>query len=173
MWLPGSSQGESIAKSTWILGAGPFERGSFYEQTQVAGAPIVVPEIQAIPVETQLLSRLQETIRDKPLARVPFGWRQEPSVLTDSPEPSLGQIQLVSAEEELPVESTAEKITTDEVATESVEDVAEDAVAKDAVAKDAVAENVEKEPQVEETSSDQAPAELPPIVSLEAYESGT
>ena len=43
---PGVVKGTSMAKSTWFLGAGPFEQGSIYESVQLAGLPIEVDALK-------------------------------------------------------------------------------------------------------------------------------
>lgn len=40
VWQSGTSLARSEATATWILGAGPFQRGSIYEGTQFAGNPL-------------------------------------------------------------------------------------------------------------------------------------
>lgn len=45
IWQPHVVQGKSVAKATWLLGAGPFQRGTIYDSTQFAGEPIDVPTI--------------------------------------------------------------------------------------------------------------------------------
>ena len=102
MWAPGSTQGESIAKSTWVLGAGPFEQGSIYDQTQFAGAPIVVPDIQPLVVETPFLNRIQRSLRDVPLMGEIVD-RGPPAVETKA-----NEIQTVTAEMELDSAEQAE-----------------------------------------------------------------
>ncbi len=48
VWHPGMAKGESLAKSTWVLGAGPFQQGTIYDSTQFAGAPLEVkPQLWA------------------------------------------------------------------------------------------------------------------------------
>jgi hypothetical protein len=37
VWQSGIAQSKSRATDTWVLGAGPFQRGSIYEETQLAG----------------------------------------------------------------------------------------------------------------------------------------
>ncbi|MEM7312653.1 MAG: DUF6655 family protein [Planctomycetota bacterium] len=45
VWHPGMVKGQSLAKSTWILGAGPFQQGTIYDEAQFAGSPIgLAPE---------------------------------------------------------------------------------------------------------------------------------
>jgi hypothetical protein len=44
VWHPGMVKGQSLAKSTWILGAGPFQQGTIYDETQFAGAPLQIGE---------------------------------------------------------------------------------------------------------------------------------
>ena len=43
VWQSGTSQAKSTAQDIWILGAGPFQRGSVYEGTQFAGSRIRIP----------------------------------------------------------------------------------------------------------------------------------
>lgn len=40
VWQSGISESRSTAKSTWILGAGPFQSGTIYEGTEFAGAKL-------------------------------------------------------------------------------------------------------------------------------------
>lgn len=40
VWQSGLSQGRSDAHASWVLGAGPFERGSMHKETMFAGAPL-------------------------------------------------------------------------------------------------------------------------------------
>lgn len=79
VWVPGSTHGESIARSTWVLGAGPFERGSIYERTQFAGAPLVVPELQSLPNDAMFLSRIQQSLwtREQSQLNVPAPRQQK------------------------------------------------------------------------------------------------
>lgn len=43
VWQSGISQARSTAKDTWLLGAGPFQRGTIYNGTQFAGSKVKVP----------------------------------------------------------------------------------------------------------------------------------
>lgn len=43
VWQSGLSKGQSTARATWLLGAGPFESGPVFGQPQFAGEPIRVP----------------------------------------------------------------------------------------------------------------------------------
>ena len=43
VWQSGLSMGESTAKATWVLGAGPYESGTVVDRPQFAGIPIRVP----------------------------------------------------------------------------------------------------------------------------------
>jgi hypothetical protein len=45
IWQSGISQTRSTAKDTWVLGAGPFQRGTIYEGTRFAGARLSIPLI--------------------------------------------------------------------------------------------------------------------------------
>ena len=45
IWESGPSQGTSLAKSTWVLGAGPFQEGHIYEDVEaLQNRPINLPE---------------------------------------------------------------------------------------------------------------------------------
>lgn len=43
VWQSGISQAKSTAQDIWVLGAGPFQRGSVYDGTQFAGSRIRIP----------------------------------------------------------------------------------------------------------------------------------
>jgi hypothetical protein len=43
VWQSGVVQRSSTAKDTWMFGAGPWEEGSLYEGTKMAGQPVQVP----------------------------------------------------------------------------------------------------------------------------------
>jgi hypothetical protein len=45
IWQSGIAQAKSTAQDYWILGAGPFQRGSIYEKTQFAGQKLRLPRI--------------------------------------------------------------------------------------------------------------------------------
>lgn len=40
VWQSGLSTGKSTAKDTWILGAGPFQKGTIYDRTGIAGSTL-------------------------------------------------------------------------------------------------------------------------------------
>jgi hypothetical protein len=50
IWETGTVQGTSLAKSTWFLGAGPFQKGSIYETVEISASPIEAPTNLAQPV---------------------------------------------------------------------------------------------------------------------------
>jgi hypothetical protein len=43
LWQSGVSQASSTAKDVWLLGAGPFQRGTIYDGTKFAGARLDIP----------------------------------------------------------------------------------------------------------------------------------
>ena len=43
VWQSGMAQARSIARDTWILGAGPFQKGTIYDKTQFAGTELQFP----------------------------------------------------------------------------------------------------------------------------------
>ena len=45
VWQSGAVPMTSMAKHTWILGAGPFQRGSIYKGTKFAGEKLKVPRV--------------------------------------------------------------------------------------------------------------------------------
>lgn len=47
VWQSGIATARSSARDTWVLGAGPIQRGSIYDGTQFAGNRIRVPFVQA------------------------------------------------------------------------------------------------------------------------------
>lgn len=55
VWQPGTVQGNSIAKATWVFGAGPFHDGKIYNGTAVGGDVVNVPDL---PREDSLIGRL-------------------------------------------------------------------------------------------------------------------
>jgi len=45
VWQSGIAQARSTAKDTWILGAGPFQRGTIHNGTQFAGSEVKIPTL--------------------------------------------------------------------------------------------------------------------------------
>lgn len=43
VWQSGVAQARSLARDTWILGAGPFQKGTIYDKTQFAGSELTLP----------------------------------------------------------------------------------------------------------------------------------
>lgn len=58
VWQSGVAQAKSDAQDVWIMGAGPFQRGSIYKGTQFAGHRIRVPKLNDEP----------EYLEDRPIA---------------------------------------------------------------------------------------------------------
>ena len=54
VWQSGISKAKSTAKDYWVLGAGPFQRGTIYKGTQFAGERIRLPDM--IATENGLLA---------------------------------------------------------------------------------------------------------------------
>ncbi len=53
VWEPNVSHGRSSARSTWFLGAGPFEKGTIYDRTQFAGAALDEINVQKLaPIDS-------------------------------------------------------------------------------------------------------------------------
>ncbi|MCA9263129.1 MAG: hypothetical protein KDA60_04750 [Planctomycetales bacterium] len=64
VWQPDVALAHSRARSTWVLGAGPFQRGSIYEKTRFAGKPIDTPDI---PIESVAKWSLKDYFMLRPL----------------------------------------------------------------------------------------------------------
>ncbi len=52
VWQSGIEKAESTAKNTWIVGAGPFQRGTIYEGYRFAGTQLKKKNYQAPTIET-------------------------------------------------------------------------------------------------------------------------
>ena len=48
VWQTGSIQGVSLAQSTWLLGAGPFHKGSIYKKGDFDAVPIETPTSELV-----------------------------------------------------------------------------------------------------------------------------
>lgn len=76
VWQSGLSMGESTAKATWLLGAGPFESGSVLDRPEFVGVPIRVPTLhesdQDSPFLTNSYYQTLDFRRDE-IARLPPG----------------------------------------------------------------------------------------------------
>ncbi len=83
VWQPGTVHGNSVAKATWVLGAGPFHDGKIYDGSKVGSEPL---HVRALPRESSIVLRLlpwrKPTMDD---ALIEF---QEPNVSL----PSEGQV---------------------------------------------------------------------------------
>ncbi|NOY30250.1 MAG: hypothetical protein GXP28_08745 [Planctomycetes bacterium] len=93
-WQSGIATSESTSNDTWILGAGPFKRGTIHEGTSFAGDKITKPRSarQSTPSK-QVVQLRQEAIFPNTISR--------PPVLAQDAE---GEIQQVALEE--PVAAT-------------------------------------------------------------------
>jgi hypothetical protein len=60
VWQPEVAHGRSSAQSTWVLGAGPFEKGTIYKHTRFAGSPLEDIEVDRLPA----IATLREGIRE-------------------------------------------------------------------------------------------------------------
>lgn len=43
VWQSGMAESRSLARDTWILGAGPFQKGTIYDKTKFAGTDLQLP----------------------------------------------------------------------------------------------------------------------------------
>jgi hypothetical protein len=87
VWQSGVVQGEGTSKDTWVLGAGPFRRGTLGEATDIAGAQVSIPLLsgkeggQAEVVPVQAVTH-------------PARWEEAPAALL-SPYPLTGAFTAV------------------------------------------------------------------------------
>lgn len=56
VWQSGVAKSESTSSNTWILGAGPFEKGSIHDEVRFAGTPLSTPSPD--PTETTTLPKI-------------------------------------------------------------------------------------------------------------------
>lgn len=99
VWQSGVFPVASYAKDSWILGAGPFQRGSIYDGTRFAGSRLIKP-FRAKPDEASNKPKIPIT------AEVVF---EEPASLAESSAPAEGQTQIPAAES--PAEAPAATAT--------------------------------------------------------------
>ncbi len=89
VWQSGTSRDESTAKDTWILGAGPFQRGTIWEGTVFAGTQLKNPlDEQEADAEAAAIVRLDQRVTfEQPPARFDPGVIQASAVeATDQPQ---------------------------------------------------------------------------------------
>jgi hypothetical protein len=73
VWQSGVVQAEGTSKDTWVLGAGPFRRGTLGEATDIAGAQVSIPllsgkeggQAEAVPAQA-VTRRARRARRDRP-----------------------------------------------------------------------------------------------------------
>ena len=63
VWQSGLSQARSVAKDTWLFGAGPFQSGTIHERPHFAGEELGIPFL-APTSENEKLDRLKSYGRD-------------------------------------------------------------------------------------------------------------
>jgi hypothetical protein len=104
VWQSGIIPVESRAKDTWVLGAGPFQKGSIYKDTQFAGDRIEIPLIDPyLPKpERPWLAVAQEAYFSEPqvppLEEIQLASHEEPAAETKPPAPD-GKPETAAAEE--------------------------------------------------------------------------
>lgn len=111
IWESGTAQGVSLAKSTWILGAGPFQEGDIYEETDLLKS-IQVPEIYDPKLKESMyaavknrprLFRLPRFRQSSPCPTLVAAERNRPRLLSVPPAPisapGANEVQQASAEE--------------------------------------------------------------------------
>jgi hypothetical protein len=97
VWQSGVVQSDSTSKDTWVLGAGPFRRGTIGEATEIAGQQVAIPLLsgkeggkeEVAPV----LSVTRPAVWEEPLTPPdPFPWLGGPPAaeLPKTPTPPTG-----------------------------------------------------------------------------------
>ncbi len=74
VWQSGLSRAESKAKATWVLGAGPFERGDIFDKPQFAGSALPLRGLEPGEDEPGAASDVYYQTRDfrrSQIARLP------------------------------------------------------------------------------------------------------
>ncbi len=67
VWETGAVQATSLAKSTWIFGVGPFQKGHIYESAEMAASPINMPTSEFPATIARLLKKpLSPKLQPKP-----------------------------------------------------------------------------------------------------------
>ncbi len=79
VWQSGVVQAEGTSKDTWVLGAGPFRRGTLGEATDIAGAQVSIPLLSGKESEkkaaTPVLAVTRPAIWEEPLLVLPNPYR--------------------------------------------------------------------------------------------------
>lgn len=66
VWESGPSHGVSLAKSTWVLGAGPFQEGDIYDKAEEL-LMIELPEVQDARLSRTMIAALRQPFKGKRL----------------------------------------------------------------------------------------------------------
>jgi hypothetical protein len=85
IWQSGLSLSRSTASDTWVLGAGPFQRGTIYDHTHFAGSELSLP---SIPLLGPRSHENQSVAYDRPHVFEPAGlwWSRLPEVAAEPEE---------------------------------------------------------------------------------------
>ena len=84
LWQSGSDPQESKAKATWVLGAGPFQRGTIYDGTEFAGDRLDIPLIDIHGPTENHVSVADEAYFVEPVEAAPEG-KVETAVAASEP----------------------------------------------------------------------------------------
>jgi hypothetical protein len=85
VWQSGVAQSSSYAKHVWVFGAGPFQRGSFRDGTQIAGAPISLPLLGAEQSDEHGEGHAVVPVTQQATWSEPPAILEPPAQLTDKP----------------------------------------------------------------------------------------
>ena len=109
VWQSGLAKAESTSSNTWILGAGPFQKGTIHKGVRFAGKKIDPP-----------LAHMQRSAREPDKAVIPDGlhydqayvFQRTPAAVPEKVEPAIHKdsaVQQASFEEPAKDEATSEK----------------------------------------------------------------
>ena len=115
VWHPDVAHGRSTARSMWVFGAGPFEKGTIYDKTRFAGAPLDALELQSLGVDnlsTLALSPSRKTATAERPHDVPS---TEPGLLTQLLLPADTNQPPASEPDKDPEKAKLEKVMLDRV----------------------------------------------------------
>ena len=130
VWQPSVAHGRSTARSMWVFGAGPFEKGTIYDKTQFAGAPLDALELQPLGVKN--LTTLANLRRNRGTDERPdHAASREPGLLTRLLLPADKSQSPVRDRENHLENAKLEKVTLDRVDELRAPSVATDEVVSD------------------------------------------
>lgn len=126
IWQSGTSVAESDARHTWLFGAGPFQKGSIYTGTNLAGEKLRLPFLKKRKSDEEILSAFHDPQIYRDLPDSSEGAEQkEETVVVEEDEVTANQEPKVlpanfESEELIPAQEAAQKTEPAETSDESL-----------------------------------------------------